>query len=61
MPCLSDEFPIVRNDPQYIAKLAGIEAVAFGDRDIGLNPDFGVASASLDMNMCSSRGEPSFE
>lgn len=51
MPCLQDQISSLRDDAYNTRKFGGIEAIAVRDRDFGLEPDFGVPPAALDMNM----------
>ena len=43
--------PSFQDDAQDTRKFGGIKAVALCDRDFGLQPDFGVLVAALDVNV----------
>jgi hypothetical protein len=51
IPCPYDPHSSFKDNAHDTRKITGIEAVAFGDGDVGLEPDFGVFAAAFDMNM----------
>jgi len=51
MPCSQNEIAVLYNYLQNIRKFTRIKAVTVGYRYIWLEPDLGVPTAALDMNM----------
>ena len=51
MPCLQKPTSVLANHHDNTRKFGGTEAVAVGDRNLRLNPDFGIAAATSDVNM----------
>jgi hypothetical protein len=51
MPRPQDAITVVRDDPQDTRKLPRIEAIALRNGHIWLQPNFGIATAALHMDM----------
>jgi hypothetical protein len=53
MPCSQNEVSIFRNHAHNTRKFSRIEAIALGNRDLGLQPNLGVTTTAFDVDVWS--------